>query len=48
LWAGKKSTDDAHGGAAKVPIWQDPTSPSKWKEEHVSFFLVLSSVIIIS
>jgi hypothetical protein len=47
LWAGKKSTDDAHGGAAKVPIWQDPTSPSKWKEEHVSFFfgffLLLSS-----
>ncbi|KAH8947953.1 hypothetical protein BDL97_11G071900 [Sphagnum fallax] len=31
------STDDAHGGAAKVPIWQDPTSPSKWKDEHFVF-----------
>lgn len=30
-------SDDAHGGAAKVPIWQDPTSPSKWKEEHFVF-----------
>jgi hypothetical protein len=40
LWVRKKSTDDAHGGAAKVPIWQDPTSPSKWKDEHVSFFFL--------
>ncbi|KAH9604512.1 hypothetical protein KSS87_011250 [Heliosperma pusillum] len=24
-----------HHGPAKVNCWQDPTSPSKWKEEHV-------------
>ncbi|KAK2993974.1 hypothetical protein RJ640_000572, partial [Escallonia rubra] len=23
-----------HHGPAKVNIWQDPLSPSKWKEEH--------------
>nr|ACG30863.1 hypothetical protein [Zea mays]ACG31954.1 hypothetical protein [Zea mays] len=24
---------DGHG-SAKVPLWKDPLSPSKWKEEH--------------
>ncbi|CAD6213465.1 unnamed protein product [Miscanthus lutarioriparius] len=24
---------DGHG-PAKVPLWKDPLSPSKWKEEH--------------
>ncbi|RCV42008.1 hypothetical protein SEVIR_9G179100v4 [Setaria viridis] len=24
---------DGHG-PAKVPLWKDPMSPSKWKEEH--------------
>ncbi|KAG2547679.1 hypothetical protein PVAP13_9KG115500 [Panicum virgatum] len=24
---------DGHG-SAKVPMWKDPLSPSKWKEEH--------------
>jgi hypothetical protein len=23
-----------HHGPAKVNIWEDPLSPSKWKEEH--------------
>ncbi|RVW36445.1 hypothetical protein CK203_074781 [Vitis vinifera] len=26
-----------HHGPPKVNFWQDPLSPSKWKEEHVSF-----------
>ncbi|MBA0781977.1 hypothetical protein Gotri_002856 [Gossypium trilobum] len=25
-----------HHGPPKVNFWQDPMSPSKWKEEHVS------------
>ncbi|KAF3778482.1 hypothetical protein EJ110_NYTH32892 [Nymphaea thermarum] len=25
-----------HHGPPKVNFWQDPLSPSKWKEEHVS------------
>ncbi|KAG0571841.1 hypothetical protein KC19_VG047400 [Ceratodon purpureus] len=29
---------DAHG-PAKVPMWNAPTSPSTWKEEHVSSFM---------
>ncbi|CAJ1956996.1 unnamed protein product [Sphenostylis stenocarpa] len=28
-----------HHGPPKVNFWQDPTSPSKWKEEH---FVILS------
>ena len=28
-----------HHGPPKVNFWQDPLSPSKWKEEHVSPFL---------
>ncbi|KAK3021085.1 hypothetical protein RJ639_046106, partial [Escallonia herrerae] len=31
-----------HHGPAKVNIWQDPLSPSKWKEEHVSLLSLLS------
>lgn len=27
-----------HHGPPKVNLWQDPMSPSKWKEEHVSPF----------
>lgn len=29
--------DADHHGPPKVNFWQDPMSPSKWKEEHVSF-----------
>ncbi|KAH7285661.1 hypothetical protein KP509_33G039500 [Ceratopteris richardii] len=25
---------DPHHGPPKVNFWEDPTSPSKWKEEH--------------
>ena len=25
-----------HHGPPRVNVWQDPMSPSKWKEEHVS------------
>ncbi|MBA0726769.1 hypothetical protein Golax_002576 [Gossypium laxum] len=25
-----------HHGPPKVNFWEDPMSPSKWKEEHVS------------
>ncbi|KAL2589674.1 hypothetical protein AAZX31_13G263700 [Glycine max] len=28
-----------HHGPPKVNFWQDPTSPSKWKEEH---FVIVS------
>uniref|UniRef100_A0A2P2JHF3 Uncharacterized protein LOC105646993 n=1 Tax=Rhizophora mucronata TaxID=61149 RepID=A0A2P2JHF3_RHIMU len=28
-----------HDGPPKVSCWQDPTSPSKWKEEH---FVIVS------
>ena len=40
-----------HHGPPKVNFWQDPLSPSKWKEEHVSLFtcfhvLYLSSYIV--
>ena len=28
-----------HHGPPKVNCWQDPMSPSKWKEEHVSLVL---------
>ncbi|GFQ01069.1 hypothetical protein PHJA_002250800 [Phtheirospermum japonicum] len=27
-----------HHGPPKVNIWQDPTSPSKWKEEHAGTY----------
>nr|GMD30041.1 uncharacterized protein LOC109155910 isoform X1 [Ipomoea batatas]GMD35103.1 uncharacterized protein LOC109155910 isoform X1 [Ipomoea batatas] len=30
-----------HHGPPKVNFWSDPTSPSKWKEEHVSIPLSL-------
>ncbi|CAI9772538.1 unnamed protein product [Fraxinus pennsylvanica] len=35
-----------HHGPARVDCWKDPMSPSKWKEEHVSFFSLHSSFII--
>ncbi|KDO74196.1 hypothetical protein CISIN_1g034130mg [Citrus sinensis] len=28
-----------HHGPPKVNFWEDPLSPSKWKEEHVRRFL---------
>ncbi|CAN6574418.1 unnamed protein product [Malus baccata var. baccata] len=28
-----------HHGSPRVNVWQDPLSPSKWKEEHVSLSL---------
>lgn len=31
-----------HHGPPKVNFWQDPMSPSKWKEEHVSLFTSLN------
>ncbi|KAG6545355.1 hypothetical protein Mapa_013204 [Marchantia paleacea] len=30
------AADHGHG-PARVNIWEDPTSPSKWKEEHFVF-----------
>ena len=34
---------DAHG-SAKVPMWKAPTSPSSWKEEHVSCYALLDAL----
>ncbi|CAJ1978978.1 unnamed protein product [Sphenostylis stenocarpa] len=34
-----RSTDIYHHGPAKVALWKDPMSPSKWKEEH---FVIVS------
>ncbi|XP_073100738.1 uncharacterized protein [Elaeis guineensis] len=28
-----------HHGPPKVNIWEDPLSPSKWKEEHFSWLV---------
>jgi len=28
-----------HHGPPKVNLWEDPMSPSKWKEEHVRFVI---------
>eukprot|EP00249_Psilotum_nudum_P035994 c6115_g1_i1 orf=150-434(+) len=28
------SGGDTHHGSSKVNFWEDPLSPSKWKEEH--------------
>lgn len=39
-----------HHGPPKVNFWQDPLSPSKWKEEHVSpsrFWNFLQCVIFL-
>ncbi|XVE66244.1 hypothetical protein DITRI_Ditri08aG0064800 [Diplodiscus trichospermus] len=30
-----------HHGPPKVNFWEDPISPSKWKEEHVNSFLFI-------
>ncbi|KAJ0046390.1 hypothetical protein Pint_04443 [Pistacia integerrima] len=32
-----------HHGPPKVNFWEDPLSPSKWKEEHVSLFAFFAS-----
>jgi len=37
---------DPHG-TPKVNIWQDPLSPSKWKEEHVSNLWFLESLFLV-
>ncbi|KAK4576566.1 hypothetical protein RGQ29_027206 [Quercus rubra] len=34
LVAEKKKIKEYHHGPPKVNFWQDPLSPSKWKEEH--------------
>lgn len=35
-----------HHGPAKINVWQDPMSPSKWKEEHVSFILIFYTIFM--
>ncbi|KAK4793690.1 hypothetical protein SAY86_024125 [Trapa natans] len=34
-----------HHGPPRVNFWEDPMSPSKWKEEHVSPIPLLSIMV---
>lgn len=37
-----------HHGPPKVNFWQDPMSPSKWKEEHVSYVTFLKMLNLLT
>ncbi|RVX08607.1 hypothetical protein CK203_014089 [Vitis vinifera] len=36
-----------HHGPPRVNVWEDPMSPSKWKEEHVSLIVLENSNLLL-